>query len=250
MIMIFYCVYCVIASGLGIEEAPAAGTVSTREKVAAFRKVWPSILLILVVLGGIYSGIMTPTEAAAVGCAGALFIALLIGTLTWENIRLSFMDATRASCAILMIVIGARVFSYLVSVVGIPQHLATWLVSLHAPPPFVMFIIMAILVVLGMLMDVTPIILITTPIFFPLLKVMGWDSVWFCTVVIMSMMMAVVTPPVGLCLFVTGDISGVPLQTITRGAMPFLAIIVLSIIIVYIFPEIALWLPNHMMGSR
>jgi C4-dicarboxylate transporter, DctM subunit len=114
----------------------------------------------------------------------------------------------------------------------------------------VMLIIMAILIVLGMLMDVTPIILITTPIFFPLLKVMGWDSVWFCTVVIMNMMMAVVTPPVGLCLFVTSDISRVPLEKIVRGSMPFLAIIIFSIIIVYIFPEIALWLPNHMMGGR
>ncbi len=250
MITVLYCIYCVVAAWLGIVKAPAAGKVSNREKFKAFQKIWPSILLILVVLGGIYSGIMTPTEAAAVGCAGALFIALFIGTLTWENLKVSFIDATRSSCAILMIVIGARVFSYLVSVVGIPQHIAAGLVSLNAPPPLVMLIIMIVLIVLGMLMDVTPIILITTPIFFPLLKVMGWDSVWFCTLVIINMMMAVVTPPVGLCLFVTGDISGVPLQTIVRGAMPFLAILVLSIIIVYIFPDITLWLPNHMMGSR
>jgi C4-dicarboxylate transporter DctM subunit len=250
LITVLYCIYCGVATWAGLEQAPAAGKVPAQEKLRALKGVWPSILLIVVVLGGIYTGIMTPTEAAAIGCSGALAIALMKRTLTWENMKLAFIDATRSSCAIMMIVIGAKVFGYLVSCAGIPQSLAAWLVSLNAPPPLVMTAIMLLLIVMGMLMDVTPIILITTPIFFPLLKAMGWDSVWFCIMVVINMMLAVVTPPVGLCLFVTGDISGVPLPTIVRGALPFLAILLLSLVILYIFPEIALWLPNHMMGSR
>ncbi len=249
MIMVLFCTYCTFAAWMGFEQAPAAGKVPAVEKVKAFKDVWPSILLITVVLGGIYTGLMTPTEAAAVGCAGAMLIALLQRTLTWENLKVAFIDAARSSCAIMMIVVGAKVFGYLVSCVGLPQHLASWLASLHVAPPLVMIVIMLVLVLLGMLMDVTPIILITTPIFFPLLKAMGWNSVWFCIMVVVNMMMAVVTPPVGLCLFVTGDISCVPLGTITRGALPFLTIIVLSLIILYMFPGIVLWLPNHMFAQ-
>jgi C4-dicarboxylate transporter DctM subunit len=233
----------------GWERAPAAGKVPMGEKIRSLQGVWPVLLLITAVLGGIYLGIMTPTEAAGFGCAGAMAIAALFRTLTWKNMKTALMESTRANAAIFMIVIGAKTFGYLVSTIGIPQQLAAWVISIKVSPPVVMLCIQALLVVLGMLMDVTPIVLITTPILYPVILAMGWNPIWYATLLVVNMMAAVITPPVGLCLFLTGDITGVPLTTIIRGTLPFIAIIILSIILLYIFPEFALWLPNHMFGK-
>jgi C4-dicarboxylate transporter DctM subunit len=249
MIIALYSAYCILASKLGLEQAPAMGRVSMKEKAKGVRGVWPILLLIVVVLGGIYLGVMTPTEAAAIGCVGAMAIAATFKTLTRETIKTALMESARANAAIFMVVIGAKFFGYLVSTIGIPQELAAWVISVEVSPPVVMLSIQVLFVILGMLMDVTPIVLITTPILYPIVVTMGWNPIWYATLLIVNMMAAVVTPPVGLCLFLTGDITGVPLTTIIRGSLPFLAIIGLSLVILYVFPEITLWLPNHMFGK-
>jgi C4-dicarboxylate transporter DctM subunit len=249
MIIFLYSAYCIIAGKLGIEKAPAMGKVPMKEKMAGLRGVWPILLLIIVVLGGIYMGVMTPTEAAAVGCVGAIVIAALYGSLTKEKMTTSLMEATRANAAIFMVVIGAKFFGYLISTIGIPQELSTWVTSMEVHPAVVMFFIQILFIILGMLMDVTPIVLITTPILYPIVQAMGWNPIWFATLLVVNMMAAVVTPPVGLCLFLTGEITNTPLTTVIRGSIPFLAIIGLSLVILYLFPEITLWLPNRMFGK-
>ncbi|MEK9556004.1 MAG: TRAP transporter large permease subunit, partial [Gammaproteobacteria bacterium] len=205
----------------------------------------PALLLVFAVLGSIYFGIATPSESAAVGCLGALAIAAYKRTLSIETIGRIISDTTRTTGMILAILASALVFGYLLTRLRVPQDLVAWIVEQGFDKYMVLVAIFLLLIVMGMFMDVVSVILIATPLLLPIIKNFNYDPIWFGIVMAIVTEMAVITPPVGLNLFVIQGISPgqTSLMTVAKGSFPFFLILVLAVILFTIFPELVLWLP-------
>ncbi|MFD0386676.1 TRAP transporter large permease subunit [Tistrella bauzanensis] len=199
----------------------------------------PTLLLIVAVIGSIYAGIATPTEAAAVGVIGALLLALLSGKLTWPSFRTALVNATRTSCMVMFVLIGAMLFGYLLGLLRVPQSVSEWVLHMGLSRWAVFALLMLAYFVLGMFLEVTSIILITMPIVYPTIIQLGFDPIWFAMVLIVNMSFAVITPPVGLCLYVAKScLPGTSIGQVVRGTVPFMALLVLVIVILCIAPEL------------
>ena len=205
----------------------------------------PALLLVFAVLGSIYFGIATPSESAAIGCLGALAIAAYKRKLTVTNIRQIITDATRTTGMILAILSSALVFGYLLTRLGVPQDLVAWIVDQGFGQYTVLVAIFFLLIVMGMFLDVVSVILIATPLLLPIIKNFNYDPIWFGIVMAIVTEMAVITPPVGLNLFVIQGITpgNTSLMTVARGSFPFFLILVLAVVLFTIFPNLVLWLP-------
>ena len=204
----------------------------------------PALLLVFAVLGSIYFGIATPSESAAIGCVGALLIAAYKRKLSWQTLKQVVSDATRTTGMILAILASALVFGYLLTRLRVPQDLVAWIVEQGFDKYMVLVAIFLLLIVMGMFMDVVSVILIATPLLLPIIKNFNYDPIWFGIVMAIVTEMAVITPPVGLNLFVIQGISPqTSLMTVARGSFPFFLILVLAVILFTIFPNLVLWLP-------
>lgn len=214
-----------------------------KEKVQSLVKVIPVLVLIIVVIGSIYVGLATPTEAAGVGAFGSLIIAALNKRLNRKNLFIALGNAAKTSSMVLMILIGAMVFGYLLATLQIPQALSAWVVSLGVSRWIIFTILMVAYLFLGMFLEVTSIVLITMPIVFPIITALHFDPIWFAVVMMVNMCIAVVTPPVGLCTYVVKSVAPqVSISKIVQGSAPFLVLDLVVIVILAIFPEIALFL--------
>jgi len=199
----------------------------------------PTLLLIVAVIGSIYAGIATPTEAAAVGVIGALLLALLSGKLTWPSFRTALVNATRTSCMVMFVLIGAMLFGYLLGLLRVPQSVSEWVLHMGLSRWAVFALLMLAYFILGMFLEVTSIILITMPIVYPTIVQLGFDPIWFAMVLIVNMSFAVITPPVGLCLYVAKScLPGTSIGQVVRGTVPFMALLVLVIVILCVAPEL------------
>jgi len=205
----------------------------------------PALLLVFSVLGSIYLGIATPSESAAIGCFGAILIAAYKRKLSWEVIKKIITDTTRTTGMILAILASALVFGYLLTRLRIPQDLVNWIMDMGLSEYTVLIAIFLLLIVMGMFMDVVSVILIATPLLLPIIKAFNYDAIWFGIVMAIVTEMAVITPPVGLNLFVIQGISppGTSMMTVARGSFPFFLILVLAVVLFTIFPNLVLWLP-------
>ena len=204
----------------------------------------PALLLVFAVLGSIYFGIATPSAAAPRGCAGASLIAAYKRKLSWQTLKQVISDATRTTGMILAILASALVFGYLLTRLRVPQDLVAWIVEQGFDKYMVLVAIFLLLIVMGMFMDVVSVILIATPLLLPIIKNFNYDPIWFGIVMAIVTEMAVITPPVGLNLFVIQGISPqTSLMTVARGSFPFFLILVLAVILFTIFPNLVLWLP-------
>jgi C4-dicarboxylate transporter, DctM subunit len=205
----------------------------------------PALLLVFAVLGSIYFGIATPSESAAVGCFGALLIAAYKRTLSWETLCKIVRDTTRTTGMILAILASALVFGYLLTRLRVPQDLVAWIVEQGFSQYAVLIAIFILLIIMGMFMDVVSVILIATPLLLPIIKEFNYDPIWFGIVMAIVTEMAVITPPVGLNLFVIQGISpgNTSIMTVARGSFPFFLILVAAVILFTIFPGLVLWLP-------
>ena len=204
----------------------------------------PALLLVFAVLGSIYFGIATPSESAAIGCVGALLIAAYKRKLSWQTLKQVISDATRTTGMILAILASALVFGYLLTRLRVPQDLVAWIVEQGFDKYMGLVAIFLLLIVMGMFMDVVSVILIATPLLLPIIKNFNYDPIWFGIVMAIVTEMAVITPPVGLNLFVIQGISPqTSLMTVARGSFPFFLILVLAVILFTIFPNLVLWLP-------
>ena len=204
----------------------------------------PALLLVFAVLGSIYFGIATPSESAAIGCVGALLIAAYKRKLSWQTLKQVISDATRTTGMILAILASALVFGYLLTRLRVPQDLVAWIVEQGIDKYMVLVAIFLLLIVMGMFMDAVAVILIATPLLLPIIKNFNYDPIWFGIVMAIVTEMAVITPPVGLNLFVIQGISPqTSLMTVARGSFPFFLILVLAVILFTIFPNLVLWLP-------
>lgn len=205
----------------------------------------PALLLVAAVLGSIYFGVATPTESAAIGCVGSLIIAWAKKKLSWATLRHIIRESVYTSGMILAILSSALVFGYLLTRLRLPQELVGWISTQGFSELTVLIAIFIVLIIMGMFLDVVSVILIATPLLLPIIKAYNYDPIWFGIVIAIVSEMAVITPPVGLNLFVIQGLSpgNTSLMTVARGSMPFFFILALAIVLFTIFPQIILWLP-------
>lgn len=216
--------------------------------VFASNGAWDGLLLSLVVIGGIYTGVMTPTEASAVGAFGAFCIALGIRRVGARPIYEAISSAARISGVIFLIVVGAMVFSYFLSASQVSSQLVTWAGGLDVSPYFLLLVILLVYLVLGFFMDQLAILFLTLPLLFPLVKTLGFDAVWFGVIVTKTVEIGLLTPPLGMNVFVASSCTGVPVEKIFRAVIPFLITELIILALLVAFPILALWLPGLMRG--
>jgi C4-dicarboxylate transporter, DctM subunit len=218
-----------------------------REKIASLAGVVETLILFVAVMGGLFIGFFTPTEAAAIGAFGTLLIAVVGRHLSWKGFAQSLVETTRVSCMILVIVAGATVFGHFLAITRIPFDVGNWVMGLQIPPWAVMGLIILVYLLLGCLMDSLAMIMLTIPIFFPVITALGYDPIWFGVIIVLVTGMGVITPPVGINVYVVAGVArDVPLHVIFRGALRLLAAQVVTAILLILFPQIALWLPAMM----
>jgi tripartite ATP-independent transporter DctM subunit len=225
---------------------PADERASWSEKFQALRSVVLPVLLIFIVLGAIFFGVATPTEAAAIGALGSLICAAISGSLTWTIFKESSYETLKLSCMVVWIIIGGSCFAALYTAIGAVEFIKEVINALPVSKYLILFGIQLSFLILGMLMDPGAIIMICTPVFVPLIKSLGFDPVWFGILFIMNMEMGYLTPPFGFNLFYMKAIvpAGVGMTDIYKAIIPFVLLQALCLLIIIVFPQIALWLPR------
>jgi C4-dicarboxylate transporter DctM subunit len=224
---------------------PAGPKTTFKEKILSLGGIIEAILLFALTIGGLFLGWFSPTQAGSIGAFGAFLIGLFRGKLRFAQTINALRDGLRTSAMVLFIITGAAVFGHFLAISNIPFMLADWVGNLPIPPMAVMGVIVLIYFVGGFFMDSMALIVVTIPIFFPIVTRFNFDPIWFGVLVVMIGEMGVITPPVGVNVFVIKGIApGVPLEVIYRGIMPFLAAIIVLTVLLMIFPAIATYLPN------
>ena len=228
------------------EIAPRVDKQDFKRRIRALTGLTEVIILFVMVMGGLFLGIFTPTEAGAVGAFGGLVIPLVRGRLSWRGFLDALYSSTRTTCMILMIVAGATVFSHFLAVTTIPSELSSWVVDLPLPSWAIMIVVMFFFLIGGCFMDALGMILLTIPIFYPVAIALGYDPIWFGVVIVLVTELGVITPPVGINVYVVSGIArDVPLEVIFKGTFPFVLTLVTYVIIMVFFPQIALFLPSY-----
>ena len=227
------------------EMAPRVEKQGFRVRIRSLTGLIEVIILFVLVMGGLFIGIFTPTEAGAVGAFGGLIIPLVRRQLSWQGFVMALYSSTRTTCMIFMIVGGATVFGHFLAVTTIPTTLSTWVVGLPIPPWAVMIVVMFFFLIGGCFMDALGMIMLTIPIFYPVAIALGYDPIWFGVVIVLVTELGVITPPVGINVYVVSGIArNVPLEVIFKGAIPFVLTLLTYVIIMVFFPQIALFLPS------
>ncbi len=230
------------------DAGPAAGSCSMGEKFRSLSRVWSVLLLMGIVVGGLYAGIFSPNEAGGVGAFGAFVIGLVLcrKCTRREFIRESLRDTIRTQGMCLTIMLGAMVFGYFLTVSRLPMELSDAITSVVSSPTLILVSILLIMVLLGCFMDSMAIVLLTVPIFFPLIQSAGIDPIWFGILVVRVTEMGLITPPVGLNLYVIQGVSDVPMSSVFKGVIPFVVCDVFHVLLLLVFPILSLWLPGMM----
>ncbi len=230
------------------EVPPAERSYSLREKLSASRSLIPVVSLILAVLGSIYSGVATATEAAAVGVVGALLISGLQGALSWSSFRDALMGATRLYCMIALILAGAAFLTLSMGYIGLPRHLAEWIATLGLSKAQLIVALTVFFILLGCFLDGISMVVLTMGVLMPTVNAAGIDPIWFGIFIVLVVEMAQITPPVGFNLFVLQGMTGRQLTWIARVTMPMFLLMCLAITLIYVAPGIVTWLPQQMSG--
>ena len=230
-------------------RAPQGRPYSWGEKFRSLRVVWPMLVLFAAVTGVIYLGVATPTEASGIGAFGAFMIALLRGKANFATTRHALLRAAQTTCMILMIILGAHVFGYFFTLTQTTHQVVAAVGAWPADRWVIMAAIIAIYLVLGCFMDQVAILILTVPVMLPLIKALGFDPVWFGVLVVVTAEVGMVTPPVGLNVFVVARYTGRPLAEVFLGVAPHVAAHLLLIALFCLFPQLVLWLPRTMQGG-
>ena len=229
------------------EIAPRGPKTTFKEKLVSLGGVGETLILFILVMGGLFIGFFTPTEAGAIGAGGAIVLGFIRKRLTWQEFMKALFESTRISCMVLVIVAGATVFGHFLAITRIPYALATWVSELALPNFGIMAFIILVYLVGGCFIDALALILLTIPIFYPVVMNMGYNPIWFGVIIVLVTQMGVITPPVGVNVYVVhGVVKDVPLESIFKGAFPFLIALILCALILIPFPQIALFLPSFM----
>ncbi len=220
-----------------------------KEKLKQSRELFPVLFLIFIVLGGIYLGFTTPTEAAAIGVIGSYLLALIFRNLTWKIFVQSLLNAVMTTCMICFIICGAAFLSQVVGFTGIARALSEYIAGLHLSPYVLIFVIGLMYLFLGMLLDGISIVVMTLPIVLPIVTAAGFKPLWFGIFLVIMVELSQITPPVGFSLFVIQGISGEDIGRILKATFPFFCIMILMVIILTAFPDIVFYLPQKMVGK-
>lgn len=244
LFMVYIGIRCVLQPHLAPPEAAVSGL---WHRISGLAKVWPFLLVMVFVLGTIYLGVATPTEAAAIGGTSAVVIAMAYRIFTLKSLFDSAIATLRTTCMLLLIFICAKILVMSLGYYDVPDLLSRLFLGIG--PPFAVFaVIIGIYFVLGCFFDAISMMLITVPILLPVIQAMGWSKVWFGVVFTVCVEASCLTPPVGVNLFVMQGVTGAPLEQVIKGSWPYIVIILGFTGIMYLWPELALWLPNLMYG--
>lgn len=229
------------------ELVPAGPRSSNSERLAAIKDVWAPLLLFVFVMGGLYGGLFTPTEAGGMGAGGAFIIGFVRGKLPRKAILASLLQATRTAAAVFTVLIGALLFGYFLTITGTPQRITEFLTGLGLARYTILLLILLLYLVLGCLMDAMAMIILTVPIIFPVIVALGFDPIWFGVIIVMTVELGLIHPPVGMNVFVIKSVvQDISFSTIFRGVAPFIVTDLIRLAILVAFPIIAIWLPGRM----
>ena len=229
------------------DAGPAGPRSSTAERLSALRGIWGVLALVVIVLGGIYGGVFTATEGAGIGASGAFGFALLRGRLTLKVLYEVLLESARTTAMLFTILIAASIFSAFVNFTTMPGDLKDGITQLGLPPLAVIGAMMLVYVVLGTIMEELTMVLLTLPVFFPVVTQLGFDPVWFGVLIVLVVQVGLISPPVGMNMFVMNALlKDVPMMQIFRGSTIFCVPLVVGLLLVLLFPQLALWLPSFM----
>lgn len=246
-----FAVYAMVSTLVGTTNIQKQTRASGKEMWLAFRGSLKAVSLPVFVLGGMYAGVFTATEAAAVGALLAVFMAgVMCGSLTWRDIWESAIDASRTSALLFMILTGATVFGFVLTKMRVPQQVVELVLAIDLGTTGFLLLIMGLIFLLGMFLESIAIILITTPVILPAMIHLGINPVWYGVLLMINLELAQITPPVGMNLFTIKAISRAPIIDIIRGAAPFVVLLLLGLLVVLLLPQLALWLPETMYDTR
>ena len=250
MIALIFMSYVIIWSLINKKSMPKIlEEYSFLEKIKRSKQLLPVIILILAVIGSIYTGIATATEAASLGVVGALILSYFQKSLTLKTFKLSLLGATKTSCMIAFILAGSTFLSLAMGFTGLPRNLALWIQNMELSPYVLIFVLMIFYIILGMFLDGISAVVLTMAIIEPMIRQAGFDMIWFGIFLVIVVEMAQITPPVGFNLFVLQGMAKKDMGYIARSAFPLFLLMVLAVILVVIFPEIALWMPEQMIKN-
>ncbi len=250
MIALIFMTYVMIWSLINKKSMPTfKQDFSLMEKVRKSGKLIPVILLIVSVIGSIYTGIATATEAASLGVVGALILSHFQKSLSLRTFKESLLGATKTSCMIAFILAGATFLSLAMGFTGLPRNLALWIEGMELSPYVLIFVLMIFYIILGMFLDGISAVVLTMAIIEPMIRQAGFDMIWFGVFLVIVVEMAQITPPVGFNLFVLQGMANKDMGYIARSAFPLFLLMIFAVILVVIFPEIALWMPEQMIKN-
>ena len=250
LLALIFCAYVIGYALRYPNEAPASpdDRATLGEKLRGLREIWPVAVLITVVLGAMYAGIVTPTEAAALGCLVSLLIAMTIRALSLEVMKKAFLETVRVTSMVMLIIIFSGIFSHVIALLGMPKALLSGISSLGLPAWGFFVLVFTALLVIAYALEELSVMIIILPILFPLVTAFGFDPVWFGIIMVVWLEIGFITPPVGLNLFVIqGMMPESTAGDVIRGTTPFVLLMILLVALLFVFPEIALWLPRQMM---
>jgi tripartite ATP-independent transporter DctM subunit len=225
---------------------PAAESVSWKARLVSLKKVWPVIIVMVSIIGSIFFGIATPTEAAGIGCVVIILIAVVVFHLRWKSLYRAMVEAAVINSMMLVIIVAASFFSYMLASAGVGDFLGGLVTSLNVPPIMIVVAIMILYLILGCLFDSITITILTIPIFAPLLTKLGLDLVWFGVLYVVNLEIGLITPPMGVNLYFVRNTFNIKTTELLKGAIPFLITLTIFLFIVLLFPQLSLWLPNLM----
>lgn len=245
MLALLFMIMIYIRARINPGLAPQGPKTSFKTKINSLGQSFEMIILLLLVIFGLIIGWFTPTEAGAIGAFGAIVLSMIRKRLSWVGFKKSIIDSLQNTGLIFTILLGAFIFNAFLAVSTIPMEIAHWVGNLGLPPVAVMVAIVLVYLVLGCFIDTISMILLTIPIFFPVATSLGYDPIWFGIIIVLMCEIAMITPPMGVNVFVIYGISkGIPMQTVFKGIAPFLLIELLFVVLLFIFPQIVLFLPD------
>jgi tripartite ATP-independent transporter DctM subunit len=229
------------------EEGPKGERFTWWQKIKTLVNMLETLAVFALVMGGLFNGWFTPGEAGAVGAFGVLAAALLRRQLSWAGFIKSLYESLRTSCMVLLLVAGAVVFGHFLAVTRIPFAVASWVAALQWPPWAIISVIVGVYLIGGCFIDALALIMLTIPIFYPIVTNLGYDPIWFGIIIVLVTQMGVITPPVGINVYVVSGIDKtIPLEQVFQGALPFLLAIIVGTALLTMFPQIVVWLPRLM----
>jgi tripartite ATP-independent transporter DctM subunit len=233
------------------DQGPRGETFTLKQKLRSLSGMLDTLAVFFLVMGGMFLGMFTPNEAAGVGAFGVLAVALIRRQMTWKGFVKSLNETLRTSCMVMFLIASAVVFGKFLAVTRIPFNIASWIGGMDLPPFLIIAAVIIVYLLGGCIMDALALVMLTIPIFFPVVTQLGYDPIWFGVIIVLVTQMGVITPPVGINVYVVygvaeGVVGKIPLEAIFKGILPFLVAVIAGTVLMMIFPDIILYLPNKM----